>query len=135
MQAPVRSATRGYSLLIPEANAAAACSTLRDFNPATIEVRLTVSITKGLHAENYHRWRARPANGSVMVSVPHSHCREPSSHTLLVLPLANSPGGHRLGINGLAVDIHRSILLGNTSPRVLSAIADRLTAIRGVEMV
>ena len=28
----------------------------------------------------------------------------------LVLPLANSPGGHRLGVNGLAVDADRSIL-------------------------
>ena len=36
--------------------------------------------------------------------------REPSSHTLLVLPLANSPGGHRLGVNGLAIDTDRSIL-------------------------
>ncbi|TVY23404.1 UBP9-binding protein [Lachnellula hyalina] len=27
-----------------------------------------------------------------------------------VLPLANSPGGHRLGVNGLAVDSHQSIL-------------------------
>lgn len=27
-----------------------------------------------------------------------------------VLPLANSPGGHRLGVNGLAVDAERSIL-------------------------
>jgi hypothetical protein len=27
-----------------------------------------------------------------------------------VLPLANSPGGHRLGVNGLAVDSTQSIL-------------------------
>ncbi len=27
-----------------------------------------------------------------------------------VLPLANSPGGHRLGVNGLAIDTDRSIL-------------------------
>lgn len=27
-----------------------------------------------------------------------------------VLPLANSPGGHRLGVNGLAVDSKRSVL-------------------------
>lgn len=27
-----------------------------------------------------------------------------------VLPLANSPGGHRLGVNGLAVDRDQSIL-------------------------
>jgi WD repeat-containing protein 48 len=27
-----------------------------------------------------------------------------------VLPLANSPGGHRLGVNGLAVDSDQSIL-------------------------
>ena len=30
------------------------------------------------------------------------------AHT--VLPLANSPGGHRLGVNGLAVDSDQSIL-------------------------
>lgn len=28
----------------------------------------------------------------------------------IVLPLANSPGGHRLGVNGLAVDNENSIL-------------------------
>lgn len=33
----------------------------------------------------------------------------------LVLPLANSPGGHRLGVNGLAVDSDRSILWGTFS--------------------
>ena len=43
-------------------------------------------------------------------SVPMIQCTEPSSHTLLVLPLENSPGGHRLGVNGLAIDIDRSIL-------------------------
>ena len=36
--------------------------------------------------------------------------REPSSQISLVLPLANSPGGHRLGVNGLAIDVDRSIL-------------------------
>ncbi len=30
-----------------------------------------------------------------------------------VLPLANSPGGHRLGVNGLAVDSDQSILYDN----------------------
>lgn len=65
---------------------------------------------KGLHAENHYRWRARPANGSAMVSAPHSYFRKLSSYTLLVLPLANSPGGHRLGVNGLAIDTDRSIL-------------------------
>lgn len=29
---------------------------------------------------------------------------------LAVLPLANSSGGHRLGVNGLAIDVKRSIL-------------------------
>lgn len=29
---------------------------------------------------------------------------------VIVLPLANSPGGHRLGVNGLAVDSEHSIL-------------------------
>ena len=29
---------------------------------------------------------------------------------IVVLPLANSPGGHRLGVNGLAVDREQSIL-------------------------
>ncbi|KAH8601295.1 WD repeat protein-like protein [Bisporella sp. PMI_857] len=31
-------------------------------------------------------------------------------HISYVLPLENSPGGHRLGVNGLAVDRHQSIL-------------------------
>lgn len=65
---------------------------------------------------------------------PHNYCRGPSSHTLLVLPLANSPGGHRLGVNGLAIDIDRSILLGNIMLKILRAIADSLTATPGVEM-
>lgn len=30
--------------------------------------------------------------------------------SISVLPLANSPGGHRLGVNGLAVDSDQSIL-------------------------
>lgn len=34
-----------------------------------------------------------------------------------VLPLANSPGGHRLGVNGLAVDSQNSIL---SVPRCLA---------------
>ncbi len=33
------------------------------------------SKSEDLHAENYHRWRARPANGSAMVSAPHSRCK------------------------------------------------------------
>lgn len=32
------------------------------------------------------------------------------ANTVAVLPLANSPGGHRLGVNGLAVDADQSIL-------------------------
>ena len=35
---------------------------------------------------------------------------KPSSQISLVLPLANSHGGHRLGVNGLAIDVDRSIL-------------------------
>ena len=35
---------------------------------------------------------------------------KPGSQISLVLPLANSPGGHRLGVNGLAIDVDRSIL-------------------------
>ena len=31
-----------------------------------------------------------------------------------MLPLANSPGGHRLGVNGLAVDVDQSILYDRT---------------------
>jgi hypothetical protein len=31
-----------------------------------------------------------------------------------VLPLANSAGGHRLGVNGLAVDSHNSILYAHS---------------------
>ena len=34
-----------------------------------------------------------------------------------VLPLANSPGGHRLGVNGLAVDSDRSILSVRSPPQ------------------
>ena len=33
------------------------------------------SKSEDFHAENYNRWRARPANGSAMVSAPHSHCK------------------------------------------------------------
>lgn len=33
-----------------------------------------------------------------------------------VLPLANSPGGHRLGVNGLAVDSKRSVLCDKPFP-------------------
>lgn len=32
------------------------------------------------------------------------------THRCVVLPLANSAGGHRLGVNGLAVDDEHSIL-------------------------
>ena len=32
------------------------------------------------------------------------------TETPAVLPLASSPGGHRLGVNGLAFDEHASIL-------------------------
>ena len=87
--------------------------------PTNIQVTGSVRKSKGLHAANYYTWRARPANGSAMVSGPHSHCKQPSSPTLLVLPLANSPGGHRLGVNGLAIDIDRLILWGNIRPRTL----------------
>jgi hypothetical protein len=50
-----------------------------------------------------------------MVSSPHRDPRdEPriAHHRSanIVLPLANSPGGHRLGVNGLAVDSDHSIL-------------------------
>lgn len=31
-----------------------------------------------------------------------------------VIPLANSPGGHRLGVNGLAIDQDRSLLYVHT---------------------
>lgn len=37
------------------------------------------------------------------------------SNTPAVLPLASSPGGHRLGVNGLAIDEHASILYENPS--------------------
>ena len=78
--------------------------------PANIKVLHIVRKLKALHAEIYHKWRARPASASATVSSTHSHDREPSSYSLLVLPLANSPGGHRLGVNGLAIDTDRSIL-------------------------
>ncbi|MCJ1316185.1 hypothetical protein MMC15_001505 [Xylographa vitiligo] len=38
-----------------------------------------------------------------------------------VLPLANSPGGHRLGVNGLAVDSDRSILYSGGRDGVICA--------------
>lgn len=76
-----------------------------------------------------------PPTDQLWLVVPHCHSREPSSHTLLVLPLANSPGGHRLGVNGLAIDTDRSILLGNVKLRILRAFADSLAATRGAGMV
>lgn len=47
-----------------------------------------------------------------MVSSPHhaSNGRAYGLSARTVLPLANSPGGHRLGVNGLAVDSDQSIL-------------------------
>ena len=45
----------------------------------------------------YHRRTPRPQTPSHTERSP-------------VLPLANSPGGHRLGVNGLAIDQDRSIL-------------------------
>lgn len=39
----------------------------------------------------------------------------------IVLPLANSPGGHRLGVNGLAVDRDQSILYVALSFRARSS--------------
>jgi hypothetical protein len=38
------------------------------------------------------------------------HEQQLISVRVTVLPLANSPGGHRLGVNGLAVDSDQSIL-------------------------
>ena len=89
---------------------AAAYTTSHALKASEYKSALYCSDIGGLHAENYQRWRARPANGSAMVSAPHSDGWGPSSQTLLVLPLANSPGGHRLGVNGLAIDAERSIL-------------------------
>jgi len=47
-----------------------------------------------------------------MVCVPPVLQAHPLSLTSVrtVIPLANSPGGHRLGVNGLAVDQDHSIL-------------------------
>lgn len=70
-----------------------------------------------------------------MVSAPHSDGWGPSSQTLLVLPLANSPGGHRLGVNGLAIDADRSILWEPLDQRLLGPIADNWAVTREVEMV
>lgn len=63
-----------------------------------------------LHVANHSRWRAKPASGSAMVRDPFKDSGNPCLHFVAVLPLANSPGGHRLGVNGLAVDTDRSIL-------------------------
>lgn len=76
-----------------------------------------------------------PPTDQLWSVAPHCHRWDSSSHTLLVLPLANSPGGHRLGVNGLAIDTDRSILLGNVKPSILSAFADSLAATRGAGMV
>ena len=48
----------------------------------------------------------------------------------IVLPLANSPGGHRLGVNGLAVDSDRSIL-SVPSFHITSVISDPLSSYSG----
>lgn len=56
-------------------------------------------------------WPERNASASAMVCVP--PCSDTSSSLTslrTVIPLANSPGGHRLGVNGLAVDQDHSIL-------------------------
>ena len=53
----------------------------------------------------------------------------------IVLPLADSPGGHRLGINGLAVDSDQSVLLVETRPIPLLPLAYVLLATRAVETV
>ncbi|RDI78961.1 hypothetical protein Vi05172_g11089 [Venturia inaequalis] len=44
-----------------------------------------------------------------------------SCPSLKVLPLANSAGGHRLGVNGLAVDSHNSILYSGGRDGVICA--------------
>ena len=88
----------------------AAYSTAHALNHSEYQSAPYSSSTGGLHAGTHHKWRAKPANGSAMVSAPHIDGKGPSSQTSLVLPLANSPGGHRLGVNGLAIDVDRSIL-------------------------
>ena len=57
------------------------------------------------------RWRARLASESAMVCILKLNSLQSAELThSLVLPLANSPGGHRLGVNGLTIDPDRSIL-------------------------
>jgi hypothetical protein len=51
------------------------------------------------------------------------------SFCAIVLPLANSPGGHRLGVNGLAVDKDQSILyVPETPPSSLPSSSSSTTA-------
>jgi hypothetical protein len=45
-----------------------------------------------------------------MVSAPLSLAGQFIAEASPVLPLASTPGGHRLGVNGLAFDQERSIL-------------------------
>ena len=56
-------------------------------------------------------WPKRNASASAMVCVPSSSDTSSSLTSVrTVIPLANSPGGHRLGVNGLAIDQDHSIL-------------------------
>ena len=48
-----------------------------------------------------------------MVSIWTLQVRGSGADAAAVLPLANQTGGHRLGVNGLAVDEANSILYGS----------------------
>ena len=88
---------------------------LRAFSTQTSKLRPLMASTKWTIAPCSSQitvlWPERNANASAMVSVP--PCSDTSSSLTsvrTVIPLANSPGGHRLGVNGLAVDQDHSIL-------------------------
>ena len=51
-----------------------------------------------------------PPTDQLWSVIPKDDERPKAYQIFIVLPLANSPGGHRLGVNGLAVDTDRSIL-------------------------
>ena len=83
--------------------------------------------------------RRRISYGAVPAHSSWPHHFFPESRIILtvilrvVLPLADSPGGHRLGINGLAVDSDQSVLWVNTRPLSSPPLADVLLATQAVE--
>ena len=71
------------------------------------------SMTLCIHEVYKTRWRARHASGSATVGLWESLLNSGLTRNP-VLPLADSPGGHLLGVNGLAIDPARSLLYGES---------------------